>query len=238
MNKITIDVKRLTEVKQYAESNPIDIIEVAAIEVAAKILNNKFDINKNRDMSNHKFTVPPAFVGTYTNEVHPTGTIRHLSVGINDKKVQELLTYPPIELIMDLCKLLGFITPINECVMTDSPTNVGAINIFDPIDGDWSNHPEINDIRKISVGNLIVKIEELINGKCSSCESKDICKDTDSDEIILNAKSFLQKVYNYNSSYKPGLEDYIGSVEKSIKHFEESNKNLGNSLKSGKVTIH
>ncbi len=81
--------------------------------------------------------IQPYYRIVFTHEEHPNGRIRHMSISTMGK----IMPTPILEILI---KELGFVNPLNKCkCFVEPPHGEGcleALNIMDPIDGNWEPH--------------------------------------------------------------------------------------------------
>ncbi len=121
---------QIEKLKQNAEKNVVPFEEV-------KKLSKGDPLTIPGDDENHTILIAPYYKAVYTHEEQQHGILRHLSISSN------ISEYPPQELVIVLMNDLGFINSIDKCAVW--PENFGsdsciAINVVEPIDGDWEPH--------------------------------------------------------------------------------------------------
>lgn len=120
---------QIKQLKENAENN------VVSFENIKKIISGNSEMINYTE--NHTLDIPMHYNITYTYEQQRHGILRHLSV------LSYISETPPIELVTELMKDLGFINDIHNCKVW--PEDFGKrkcniINVIEPLDGNWEPH--------------------------------------------------------------------------------------------------
>ena len=131
---ITPEVReQMKEVIANAEANPTSL-ETLALLVAGELQPDH--VNKGKTLD-----IPMGFHVVFTHEHQPNGVLRHMSVSI---ALEGRVPHP--EAVRMLMEEMGFLLPLEECLFWEEDCGNGnvAINVVEPVDGDWTPHQNPN----------------------------------------------------------------------------------------------
>lgn len=82
----------------------------------------------------YSIELPVGFRLTFTIEQHRPGPMRHMSMSSSRPG-----STPHPEMVKMVMSELGYINPLERCIVTEEPTDIGsiAINVIEPLDGNF-----------------------------------------------------------------------------------------------------
>ena len=119
--------ERMREILALAELRPIPLELTKALVDGKPMPEGLYD--------DFTMQVPMGFTVIYTHEAQPRGLFRHMSMSVH---LEGRVPHP--EAVRMVMQELGFVNDLEHCISWPERGPQVAINVIEPLDGDWEPH--------------------------------------------------------------------------------------------------
>ncbi len=116
--------KAIKKLIKHAEEN------ITSLEMVKKTITG--DIPPVGDDKNFVIHIPEGMTVVYSIEEHERGTMKHISLSVNIKD-----RVPSPEAVKMILKEFNFINALEKCYVKKEDVGRIAINVLEPLDGNW-----------------------------------------------------------------------------------------------------